>query len=157
MVEPVGDGLVAQAFFDPQREYLRDDGSVEWIGRELVFRGSFGTASRNRVRDAERLVAVGRFSDVEALGGVGLESTPGFLQQFQDVPLSDALLHAPGEDLRGAFPVEVDRFVGGQEGHACLFEAVLNERADVGSAGYPLDRFADDNVEPAVGALRLFQ
>ncbi|MDL4775745.1 hypothetical protein QP090_26625 [Actinomadura xylanilytica] len=149
-VETVGDRLIAQALADPPSVDRRDDRPAHRVRSQGVLGRPLGPPGRNRMRDLLGEMAVRRFSDVVALLGVGLEPTPGLLQQLQHVPLGDALLDPPREDLRGALAIQDDGLVRCQKQHARLFEFVLDESADVGTAGDAVDRFADHRIEAPV-------
>ncbi|MEO5875789.1 MAG: hypothetical protein ABIS86_11455 [Streptosporangiaceae bacterium] len=134
---------------------MGDDQALDRVGDEFVLGEAQGTAGGHRVRDLQRRVPVGRFTDVVALFAVGLETAPGLLQQFQDVPLGDALFHAAGEGLGGV--LAVDRLVGREQRDTVLFQLVLDLRAEVGAAGHPADVLTDHRVEAPVGPLGLGQ
>nr|WP_246596400.1 hypothetical protein [Streptomyces aurantiacus] len=160
-VESVRNALIAQAFHDAPGECLTHHRSFDGMCLKKRLLDAFRPLGRNRVRNALGLVAVARFADVVAVLGVDFEAVPRLLQHLGDVPLGDALLDPPGEHLSGRFGlahvVEPDGLVRGQECHAHLFQPVLDLGGDVGASGDPVDRFADHRVEPAVGALRLFE
>ncbi|MGI5352983.1 hypothetical protein ACQEU8_33115 [Streptomyces sp. CA-250714] len=95
-------------------------------------------------------VAVWRFADVVALGGVLLETAPSLLKHLQDVPLSHALLYTARQDLGGllgARATEVDGLVRGQQRYTHRLKPMLDEGAEVRPACYPFDGLADHRVK----------
>ncbi|MHB8296824.1 MAG: hypothetical protein ACYDH5_19895 [Acidimicrobiales bacterium] len=123
------------------------DRGPERVGDEAGLGLALGPAGRDGVGDLLGLIAIGRDPDVPALAGVLAEPVPGLLQGFEHVPLGDALFDPTGQDGGGPLATEVDRLVGGEEGHACGFEVVLDLGAVVGAPGDALDGLADDRVE----------
>ncbi|MFG2016945.1 hypothetical protein [Actinomadura geliboluensis] len=156
-VEPVGDGLVAEALTDADLEDGPHYGAAHRVGSQDMLGGSLFAASGDGVGNLVCQVPVRRPPDVEALLGVGFEPAPGFLQHLQDVPLGHALLHPACEHLGGAFPVQGDRFVGRPQGDAELLQGVLDLGADVGPTCDPVDRLADHRIESAIGLGRFRQ
>nr|WP_253870606.1 hypothetical protein [Actinomadura rupiterrae] len=155
LVQAVGDGLVTETLLDAPSEDHGDHRAAYRIRTQEMLGCALRPACRYRVRDLLGQVAVWWLADVEALLGVGLEATPGFLEEFENVPLGDTLLDAAGEDLRRAFAIEVDRFVRCKEQNAGLFELVLDQGTGVGAASNAVDRLADHHVEAPVRALGL--
>ncbi|MFI6295971.1 hypothetical protein ACIBEJ_30540 [Nonomuraea sp. NPDC050790] len=122
-----------------------------------MFGAALGTTGWDGVGNLVGGVAVAGLADVETLFGVGLESAPGLLEQFQDVPLGNTLLDAAREDLRCALATQDDGLVRAHQVNAELFELVLDLSGDVGTAGDAFDGFTDHRVEPAVGPRGLCQ
>ncbi|MEV4638098.1 hypothetical protein AB0J80_12175 [Actinoplanes sp. NPDC049548] len=166
MIEPVGDGLVADPIQGPQEEDPGDHRPADRIWDQTVLGPALLGLVLDGVACLDGGVAVRRFADVEALVGVSFGAAPRQLQHVQHVPLGDGLLDAPGQGGRcpaercGAF-VEprncgrVDALVGGQQGDAGLLELVLDLRAEVRGPRHPLDRLADHRHEPPIRALSL--
>jgi hypothetical protein len=157
-VEPVSDRLVAEPLSDAPGEHPADDWSFHAVGFQARLLHSFGALGWHGMGHAPGAVAVAGLADVEPGLGVDLESAPGFLQDLQDVPLSYALLDPASEYLGGCLalpPVctEHDRFVGGDQLHPGLLQAVLDLGRDVGTARDSVDGLADHDVEAAAWPL----
>src|SRR6266511_1563843 len=150
LVEPLGDGVVAELLVDAPGEDLRDHRRAGGVKDQTSLGLAFAAFGGYGVLDALGEVAVGWMADVPALAGVGLQAVAGGLQQLQRVPLGHPLLHAAGQDLGGVFAAV--GLVGGQQDDACALDFVFDLGAEVGDAGHPVDGLAGDGVEGAVRA-----
>ncbi|MEA5358238.1 hypothetical protein VA596_01715 [Amycolatopsis sp., V23-08] len=158
-VEPVRDRLVAEAFSDPPVVRLPHRGRLCGVDFEERLLGALGPLGRDRVRDVPGAVAVAGLADVVAGLGVDGVAVPRLLQHVDDIELGQGLLHPPREQLSGPLGFasvhqpELERFVGGQQAHSGLFQAVLDGGAVVHVPGSALDRLADDVVEAPIRPL----
>nr|WP_233439381.1 hypothetical protein [Lentzea atacamensis] len=160
LVEPVGNGLVAEPFGDPPAERLANDRTFYGVDFEPRLLESLRPLGGHGVRDLLRKVAVARLAHVVALLGVGLEAVPRLAEHLDDVPLGHALLDPARQDLGGglgaaSLGVETERLVGADQHDAGRLQPVLDLRGGVRPAAHAGDVLTDHDVESPIWPDRL--
>nr|WP_232285442.1 hypothetical protein [Saccharomonospora marina] len=160
-VEPVRDGLVAEAFGDAPVVCHADGGCLRGVEVEERLLDTLGALGGDRVRDVAGAVAVARFPDVVSRLGVDREAVPGLLQHVDDVELGNALLDPAGQQRGGDLRLatvhcgQLKGLIGREQTHPGTLQAVLDGGAVVHVSGGPFDGLADDVVESPIGTFGL--
>jgi hypothetical protein len=149
--EPCGDGGHAEMVFYPPGEDAGDGGHAGRVGGEAGFGAALGGFAGHGVGDADGGVPVGGVADVPPGYGVLAQAVPGFFLDLEAEVLGYALFHAADQDGGGGDFRDGGGLVGGEQGHAFVFEVAFEFQRVERVPARSFDVFADHGGERRVG------